>query len=206
MKKTDKNLLEAIHERDEKAFNEFYIRYSALLYKWAYKRIGDAEIVNDIAQDFWSKLWVNPQIIKTNNDDSAKNFLLHFYTFRILDYFRDVNKKRELIVPENYLNSLADTTSYTHILEDIQEKEVHDLINEILESLPKLTQEIFVCRWKKNYSIKETASYLNIGEKIVYNKTLVALKNIRSKVKKILSDEEINHPKSLKTNYFNEYI
>ncbi len=184
MKILDKKLLEAIANKDENAFNEFYKRYSSLLYKWVFTRTGNAEASSEVTQDFWFNLWINPYKIKTNDEGSAKNFLLHFFTFRILDYLR-AHKKREKQLAYNVQEVLSNTLSYSHILEEIQEKEIHDLIEEILDNLPELTKQIFVYKWKDNYSIKEIALRLNINEKTVYNRTYLALKTIRLKVKDI---------------------
>jgi len=48
-----------------------------------------------------------------------------------------------------------------------------------------------VYRWEEQYSIKETASYFDVDEKTVYNRTYVALTAFRSKAKDMLSDEVI---------------
>lgn len=189
MEQSDKQLLEAIADRNEKAFNEFYKRYSFLLHKWALNRIGNADASNDVGQDFWSNLWLNPQTIKTNDAGSAKNFLFSFYAYRILDYLRDPNQKGRALDSEKQMDTIENTLAYTHILEEIEEKEIHVLIDEILENLPEMTREIFVYRWEQQHSIKETASHFNIDEKMVYNRTFVALTAIRSKVKDMLSDE-----------------
>lgn len=197
MKPTDKSLLEAIATKDERAFNEFYKRYSSLLYRWALNRIGNSDAANDVAQEFWSNLWVNPHNIKTNDEGVAKNFLLHFFTFRVLDYLRTYSKEKPVNSQEQ-LEVLKNTMSYTHILEEIHEKEIHSLIDEVLKDLPELTRMVFDYRWKRNYSIKETSEKLDIDEKVVYNRTFSALSIIRIKVKEMLADEKaINDPKTL---------
>lgn len=198
METSDKLLLEAIANKDEKAFNVFYKRYASLLYKWALNRIGNPYVANDIAQDFWSNLWLNPHSIKTNDTGSAKNFLLHFYTFRILDYLRAPSNKVKTVDSEEELTSLQNTLSYSHILEEIEEKEIHSLIDKVIEGLPELTRDIFVHRWKEQHSIKETASHFEVDEKTVYNRTFVALTAIRIKVKEMLTDTStISDPKTL---------
>ncbi|WP_310554521.1 sigma-70 family RNA polymerase sigma factor [Flavobacterium sp.] len=185
MKTSDKELLEKIAHKNEIAFNEFYKNYSVLLYKWAYNRIGNYEVCNEVTQEFWSSFWINPDIIKTNEEGSAKNFLLHFFTYRILDYLRANNKRNKSMANDWEYDNLESTLSYSHILEEIHEKEIHTLIDEILDTLPALTKEVFICRLKKNYSIEETAAYLNIKKKTVYNRSVSGLKTIRTKVNEI---------------------
>lgn len=198
MEKSDRELLEAIADRDEKAFNEFYKRYSFLLYKFALNRMGNTDASNDVGQEFWSNLWLKPQNIRTNDMGSAKNFLLSFYTYRILDYLRSPNQKEKAIDSEEELTSLENSLSYSHILEEIEEKEIHTLIDKVIEGLPELTRDIFVHRWKEQHSIKETASHFEVDEKTVYNRTFVALTAIRGKVKDMLADPStISDPKTL---------
>ncbi len=190
MKILDKELLEKIAKKNESAFNEFYKKYAPLLYKWVYNRIGNYEACNEVTQDFWSNFWVNPQTIKTNEEGSAKNFLLHFFTYRILDYLRTHKKRENIIASDWEFDNLSETLNYSHILEEIHEKEIYKVIDEILETLPDLTKEIFICRMEKSYSVKETANHLNIDEKTVYNRSFDALKTIRSKVTEMLTDEK----------------
>jgi len=189
---SDKELLEAIGEKDEKAFNEFYKRYSPLLYEWMYNRIGTAEATDDALQNFWSNFWLNPTMIKTDTKGSSKKFLFHFYTYRVLDYFRKINNKNRLFSSgtdpdgdDDYDNTL----SYTHVLEELQAKEIHQIIDETISHLPELTRKIFEYRWEMNYSVKETAEQLQIDEKTVYNRMFRTLDEIRSQLKTFNTDD-----------------
>lgn len=91
-----------------------------MLYEWTFNRIGNAEITNDILQDFWSNLWIRPEVIKTNSDGSAKNFLLHFYTFRILDYLKTVDTKSFSVKSDDEFDRFIEAVSYSHIVEEIE--------------------------------------------------------------------------------------
>ena len=159
-----------------------------------YNRIGDAEATDDVLQNFWSNFWLNPAVIKTDTKGSSKNFLFHFYTYRVLDYFREKNNKNQLFDTgtdhddeEDY--DYDNTLSYTHVLEELQVKEIHQIIDETISHFPELTRKIFEYRWNMNYSVSETAERLHIDEKTVYNRMFRTLDEIRSQLKTLNADE-----------------
>ena len=97
MKTLDKELLEKIREKNVYAFNEFYNRYATLLYKWVYSRIRNDDACNEVTQDFWASFWENPDIIKINEQGSAKNYLLHFFGFGFLYFYAFVKPCTEFV-------------------------------------------------------------------------------------------------------------
>jgi RNA polymerase sigma factor (sigma-70 family) len=178
MTSSDKELLEAIERKDRKAFMVFYKRYARLLQMWALKRTGNKELTEDIAQNFWIIIWSNPAIIKTNEDGLAKDYLLRYFSYRMLDYIKSAGA--QVLGNETKLNEMTESLSYTHVFEELETNEIHYLINEVVSNLPDLTREIFDLLWEKNYSVKEAALQLHVSEKVVrtnYNKTINALRN-----------------------------
>ncbi len=185
MKTSDQELLESIAKKDEFAFNEFYKKYASLLFKWVLNRTQNFDISSDVTQEFWTSLWIDPTLIKTNIVGSAKNYLLHFFTFRILDYLRILKKREKLDNHNNIQNNSKIEMHYSHVIEEIEEKEINEIMAQVLEKLPNLTTKIFIHRWHNNYSIKETATHFNVNEKTVYNRTFIAISAIRTKMLEI---------------------
>jgi RNA polymerase sigma factor (sigma-70 family) len=174
----DKDLLNAIEGKDQKAFKVFYERYARLLQTWALKRTGNKELTEDIAQNFWIIVWTNPSVIKVNEDGSAKDYLLRFFTYRMLDYIKSAGA--QLLGDEMKLLEVTQQLSYTHVFEELETNEIHSLIHDVLENIPNLSREIFDLLWEKNYSVKEASQKLNVSEKVVrtnYNKTINTLRN-----------------------------
>lgn len=190
MKTSDKELLEAIARQDKKAFNEFYQRYSRLLYRWAYNRTGDTDTTNEITQSFWEGFWLNPALIKTDKEGCCKNFLLRFFTFRMLDYLKTsqaevLSKSGEDI----FLIENDENIAYSHVFEELEAKEILEMLDEILKNQPESTRNIFRLRWDMNCSVAETAAQLQLKEKDIYNRYHRLLSLIRTQ---------------LTLNYFNE--
>lgn len=188
MKTPDQILIDRITTKDEVAFYEFYNRYAALLYRWAYNRVGSEEITEEITQEFWAQFWLNPSQIKTDAAGNAKNYLLHFFTYRVLDYIRSNLSKKIVSNIGDELDLLSRTLIYSHISEEIEEKEIYALIDDIIATLPDLTQKVFNHRWRDDLSTEETAQLLNIDEKAVYNRMYVAISLIREKVASMLQE------------------
>ncbi len=184
MRTSDRQLLDLIVYNDKKAFNEFYKRYARLLYKWAYNRTKDIETTQEISQMFWENIWLSPLSIKTDENGCAKNFMLRFYTFRILDYLK--TKQANLCIPteDTLFLSLEDNEdlSYSHILEELSVKEIHQIIDETIAKLPEIAREIFHLRWEMEYSVAETANKLHLKEKEIYNRYHRILHTIREKI------------------------
>lgn len=191
MKTSDKELLEAITNQNKKAFNEFYQRYSRLLYEWAYNRTGNAETTNEITQCFWEKFWLNPTLIKTNEDGCSKNFLLRFFTFRMLDYLK--TKQAEILSKSGEDPSCIENNenmAYSHVFEELAVKDIHKILDNILKNQSESTRHIFHLRWDLNYSVAETATRLHLKEKDIYNKYHRLLSLIRTQLTLIYFNEK----------------
>lgn len=178
----DLTLLEKIAEKDKDAFNALYSRYNRLFYRWIYTRTHEKEMTKDIIQNFWIMIWTNPKYFKTDENGSAKNFFLQILTYRVLNYLKSYmqrNAGNEALTPD-----IEDSVGYTHIMEELEEKEIFQMVEEVVEGLPDLTRFIFSLRWRKQYSVRETAKALNVSEKVVrshYQKALSLLKKRLSK-------------------------
>jgi len=174
---SDKELLNAIGEKDQKAFEDFYNKYARLLQMWALKYTGNKELTEDIAQNFWIIVWTNPTVVKVNDAGLAKDYLLRYFSFRMLDYIKSAGA--QVLGNEMKLLEATQSLSYTHVFEELETNEIHNLINNVLNTVPDLTREIFNLLWEKNLSVKETAMELKVSEKVVrtnYNKTIQTIR------------------------------
>ncbi|WP_071145276.1 RNA polymerase sigma factor [Bacteroides ihuae] len=178
MSTSDSELLARIAERDYDAFNIMYARYNRLFMKWTYRRTRNSQTSEDIMQIFWANLWNTPAVFNINEAGMAKQSLLKILSFRITDYLKS-SEGREESADTDIISEISTEMSYTHVFEDLQEGEIHQIITKVLNTLPQLHQDIYHLRWNKHYSTKETAKTLGICEKAVrerYKKTLSNLK------------------------------
>ncbi|GAB6122609.1 RNA polymerase sigma factor [Dysgonomonas termitidis] len=188
----DKKLLEAIAKKDVKAYNQFYNKYSDWLYDWALGRIGDEDIADDISQNFWILLWEEPEIVKLDENASAKRFLLHLFNLRMIDYLRAASTRLLSLKGQRSIAEISEISSYTHVYEDFELTEFNSIINSIIAGLPETLQEIFTLLYKEELSIKETAKRLNMNEKTVSYKSKKTIALIREKLELLQSDDAEN--------------
>lgn len=186
MERSDKQLLEAILRKEESAFNELYSRYWRLLYQWAFSRVKDREMAQDILQIFWMQVWEQPQKMKTDQKDAVRSFMLHALSYRILDYLKST-EFRLAGVENSRIENNSDLVVYTHILEELEIKDLHTEIDRILDTLPEVARKVYLLRERKKMTVKETADRLLISEKTVRNNLSLVLVAIRKQLSNISS-------------------
>ena len=184
MERSDKQLLEAVLRKEESAFNELYRRYWRLLYQWTFSRIKDREMVQDVMQIFWMQVWDQPQIIKTDSKDVARSFMLHVLSYRILDYLKSA-ESRLMGTEAPEIDKTSDLLAYTHVLEELEVKDLHKEIDRILDTLPEVARKVYLLRERKNLSVKETADLLLVSEKTVRNNLSLVFVAIRKQLSNI---------------------
>lgn len=173
---SDNDLLERIKQEDVQAFNILYSRYWDTFYAYLMMRLSDREVVQEVLQDLWIKIWKQPDFVKTNENGMAKGFLLKFLYFRVLDIYRKTSKIDTADIPEDQI------IAYNSILEKFNENELLEIIKKAIHELPKATARIAELRLLENYSVEETALALSISKKTVRNKYSEALKSIRKNI------------------------
>ena len=178
---TDRELLDRIAEKDSQSFKVLYDRYCDLLNGWAYSRLNDRDAASDVMQEFWAYLWLTPQNIRPDENDSAKRYLLQNVSFRILKYFHKQSVKLE-ISDDELVAAQIPVLSYTHVQEEMNAKEIQQLIDDVLRTLPVLSRQIYELRCINDLSVKETASTLGVAESTVRNGLSSVVSTLRNEV------------------------
>jgi RNA polymerase sigma-70 factor (ECF subfamily) len=178
-KMCDKELLEKIEIGDSDAFNELYNKYWKLIYRWTCNRVENKETVKDLLQNYWADIWTQPSIIKVDDQKSAKNILLGFISFRILDFFK---KKKILELEDIYRMENMESYSYSHVLEDIQIQEIYVIINSMLKKIPPLDRDIYLLREREYRTIKEISRTLSVTEETVRRKLALTNKVLQRRL------------------------
>lgn len=181
---SDKELIEAISRKDKMSFDEFYNRYYRLLYQWAYRRTQSMEFTDEITQNFWISIWLEPQLIKTDESESANRFLLHHFTYRMLDFLKSSYVKTLFDTDKVQFEELEEELAYTHVVEDFDAKDFTALLNGILNELPEAMKEVFLLLYRDGYTIRETAQKLNINERTVKYKSKECVDYLKKALKK----------------------
>jgi len=172
---TDIELLDLLKSGDRSALDEIYKRYHGLLYNHAYRRLPDREEVRDILQEIFIYLWNKKETLEIT---SLSAYLYTSVRSRVLNVFR--NQK----VREMYMQSLQDFMNageYT-LDEKIREKELVQLIEKEVTSLPPQMRQIFEMSRFQEKSHKEIAEELSISPQTVRTQVRNALRVLRVKL------------------------
>lgn len=179
MKRKDSELLARIGRKDRKAFDAFYDRYIRLIYCFVFRELHDEQLVDDLIQDFWMKVWEDPQFLRCREDGSVKVFMLQYFRFRIFDLYRKTMNSQKLISQQEELEGMADI--FTTITEKSEVDELVRIIHEALAKQSSLVRNVFWLR-VNDWSVEETAKSLSVSSKTVYNRYSESLVVIRQHI------------------------
>lgn len=173
---SDSELSYLLTQDDEHAFTEIYHRFYGLLFIHASKRLNNDEEAKDAVQQLFESLWLKRAQVKPDGNLSA--YLYTAIRHRILDIFSHQE------VENKYVDSLQSFIDQDHELTDykIREKQMKELIEKEINSLPPKMREIFLLSRMQNKSHKEIAEELDISELTVKTQVKRALKILRSKL------------------------
>jgi RNA polymerase sigma-70 factor (ECF subfamily) len=178
---SDHELLKLLKADDHGAFTEIYVRYSAVVYRNAYKLLSDRAEGMDIVQEVFTSLWNKRAdvLITTNLSGylyvAARNSI--FKTFA----HQEVTSK--------YLHFLKPTVRESTSISDhlVREKQLQEIIEEEINELPSKMREVLNLSRKSYLTHKEIAVVLHISESTVKKQVNNALKILRVKLGTYLS-------------------
>lgn len=176
MQTSDEILLKAIENKDEKAFSQFYERYSRIVLCFVLSKVHNKEVAKDIVQNFWLSFWANPRILQANSSGCVKVFLFQYLRFRIYDMYR-------IAVPETILAEDAHIVSSLTSHEEIEKEELLKIVHDALETSSVLTQNAFWMRMD-HIPAKEVADELNTTPQTIHNAFSKSLAAVRNYIKK----------------------
>lgn len=154
-KLSDEDLMRRlIRNKDEKAFNELYSRYSTRILKFLYKMLGQNEaLAQDFLQEVFLKIATAPEKF-----DPSRNFKSWVFTVtanHCRNHFRKNTKKYvdidEVIIPETF--SEPDLQNLT---------EFRSQLNKELNKINTVYREAFILRYDEGLSLKEIAEISQI--------------------------------------------
>lgn len=183
MDQTDYTLLKKIKTGDRPAFMALYERYWDSLYRFIFVRTKDKEVSEELLQNLWIRILENTETIQTDEQGSAKGYLLRHLHYRVIDYFNRYKKELSTVSFDESENFIDITdTEYFEILEDHEISVLFSMIDEVVSQLPVTEQKVYDMRIRKNMSVDETADALGLTNKTVSNKLSKTLGEIREQL------------------------
>ncbi|WP_285011129.1 RNA polymerase sigma factor [Pedobacter faecalis] len=179
-KYTDGKLAALLQQGDAYAYTEIFERYKVLLYKHAYRLLGDEDEASDIISDLFLALWQKKGAL--NLKVSLSSYLYGAVRNRVFDLM--THQK----VIARYLDSIGDFVKQGRYETDesIRAKELAAIIEREIASLPPKMREVFELSRSGELSYREISEMLNISEGTVKQQVHNALKILRPKINSFL--------------------
>lgn len=170
----DIELLLSLKNGERSAFEQIFNRYWSSLYDAAYKRLKDKGQCKDIIQDVFADLWIRREKVRIENLEAYLHTAIRFQIFK--------NASRNKISPvfiELY-DSIASSPYHPGL--ELEEKELEELAQVWIDSLPEKRRKIFQLHFREHLSTKEIAEKLGISQKTVQNQLGTASRDFRDQV------------------------
>ena len=174
MTKTEK---QRIDFSDSKRFKAEYEAYFSALKYFAFRYIEDEEVVCDLLQDLFVKLWERGEMFE--NEMVLKAYLYRSVRNNCLTYIRD-NRRREHRLAEYEPEETEEA-----FVDRIIEAEVYALVNEVFEELPDACRKVYL-RSLEGKSHQEISEELNIAINTIKKHKNNANHYLRVRLEKLL--------------------
>lgn len=170
---SDLELLSLIAGDGQSAFEELYLRYDALLYSYAYRKLKNKQEAQDVVQEVFITLWHKRYEFELKT--TLQGYLYKSVLNRVLDIFKHRDVK--LAFANQYVEVDSAETDFL-----IREKELEALIEKEIQAMPPKMREIYILKRKHYLSAKEIAEQLDISEHTVNTQMKRALQHLRVKL------------------------
>ena len=169
---TDVVLLAQLSEGSKPAFDTLYNRHWKLVYQAALKRLNNAEIAQDVAQDVFVQLWIR------GNKSIIENLPAYLLVSSRNAVFKLMEKEARLssVTVEN---SPEIESPFNRADASILHKEFLASFEKLVDALPVQQRIIFKMRFEEDLSTQHIAEILNISPKTVRNQLGKVLTTLR---------------------------
>ena len=162
---------------DSKQFKAGYEQYFTALKYFALQYIKDEEVVFDLLQDFFMKLWEKGEVFQ--NEETLKVYLYRGIRNNCLTYIR--NKRRAEKRLEGYTCDELEEDFVSKVIE----AEVFAMINQVFEELPESCKRVYRLSLEGK-SHQEIADELHIAINTIKRHKNNANHYIRERLEKLL--------------------
>ncbi|WP_176141079.1 RNA polymerase sigma factor [Sphingobacterium nematocida] len=180
----DTELVLGLKKGEPWAYEEVYDQYADTLTYKLYRLVKRTEIVEELLQDTFLKLWNGRKNL--TNETNIKAYLLVIAKNLAIDFFHRASKDKEL---ERQL-LLHVRVSYDHIQPLLEEKETLEVLEKLISQLPPQRQRVFRLIKLEGKTYEEASQYFGVS--------ISTIKDHMAKSAVFLRDEIAkNHPEIL---------
>lgn len=163
---------------DGRTFRAEYERHFSALKYFACRYISEEEVVSDLLQDLFVKLWEKGG--KFENELVLKTYLYRSVRNNCLSYLRDTRRR------EIRMAAYEQEETEEAFVDQMIEAEVYALINEVFEELPEASRQVYL-RSLEGKSHQEISEELHIAINTIKKHKNNANHYLRARLEKLLS-------------------
>jgi RNA polymerase sigma-70 factor (family 1) len=174
--KADDELVALLQADDERAFEEMYRRYAALLFRFVADRLDEREDCEEIVQETFVWLWSHRDSL--HHVTELRPYLYGIVKHKVFNYIRHRVIRRDYVEHFQNFGSLIDNSNeeLTNLSDVLQ------LLDHSIAQLPERCQTAFKLSRIEHLPISAIAEQMNISTRTVENYITQALKHLRAAV------------------------
>jgi len=135
------------------------------------------EQAEDVALDIFTFIWEKRHSLQINT--SFKSFLFSAAKNKAITLYKKEHQK--IFTPIDISESLMPNDSTSQFT--LENRELHDLINQAILKLPEKSRLVYLMAWDENLSYNEIAIRLGLSPKTIENHVAIALRKLRESLK-----------------------
>nr|WP_319999522.1 RNA polymerase sigma-70 factor [uncultured Draconibacterium sp.] len=169
----DKQLVSMLKKAEVKAFDILFHKYSQKLYHFSFSLLKNEEDAKEIVQETFLRIWS-----KRFEIDLGKSFKSYLFT---ISYHLIIDRLRLRLKDQEYRNFLRDYFKISDFgtSSKIDYEELTQMIDQVIEELPKKRKRIYKLSRKGGMSNNEIAEELGISVKTVENQITLSLRYLK---------------------------
>ena len=177
---TDTELIQRITNRDSKALESLYDRYSPVLYTLVKRIVTDKEKAEEILADIFVIIWQKSLMFDINSGN-LYSWLINLSRNKALDYLRRENS----LITDEYCDEYENSVIIPNLSTLISSNDLSNTFNNrekiysAFHSLTEAQQYVLSLAYYDGLSESEIAAKLNIPLLTVKSKMRVALNSVR---------------------------
>lgn len=162
---------------DEEAFNNLYVKYKPVIYKFVLSFIKEPALSEDIIQNVFVSVWLTRK--KIDPDKPISSYLFTCARNEVYDFFKALSKDRKLLEEnwENYSESRNVTEEHLDAIE------LDALVKSAIEKLSEKKRAIFELSKYKGMTHEQIAKELGISKNTVKNHMVETLKYLKESIR-----------------------
>jgi RNA polymerase sigma-70 factor (ECF subfamily) len=174
----DADLIFALKEGSQKAFNQIFDRYAKRLYHFAIGYLKSVEESEEIVQEVFLKIWNNREEISL-----IKSFEAYLFTIAKNGILNTIRKSKS---EQAYLNYTKLHPGKNILLdEELNFKELEIAYKQSIDKLSPKRKEIYILSREQSLPNAEIAKKMNISVKTVENQMTSAISEIRKSLRSL---------------------